>query len=177
LFWQEPNIDGKENYVILEAEGTGHYVGCVLSVHNIDPTLDGLTWWGEGDDMFFIDGEDLPSLCGTGSEDYFCHAWGMHNHAYPYAGTSIWEHDPRYPGRHKCTSYRFHIQDPVVFTQSLKVTIEHGHANLQNTTTPAWRSGIRPSRTSPIRPCRASGSVAPVPTLRDSLYSNRRSLQ
>jgi len=130
--FREPNIDGKENYVILEAEGAGHYVGCVLSVHNIDPNVDGLTWWGEGDDMFFIDGEELPSLHGTGSEDYFCHAWGMHDRAYPYAGTSIWEHDPRYPGRHKCTSYRFHIQDPVVFTKSLKVTIEHGHANLQN---------------------------------------------
>jgi hypothetical protein len=128
----EPNLDGKENYVILEAEGAGHYVGCNLSVDNIDPTPDGLTWWGEGDDMMFIDGEEMPSMVGTGSEDYLCHAWGMHPQGYPYAGTSVHEHDPEHPGRHKCTSYRFHVEDPVIFTKSLKVTIEHGHANLQN---------------------------------------------
>jgi len=128
----EPNVDGSGNYVILEATGAGHYVGCNVSVDNIDPTPDGLTWWGEGDDMIFIDGEALPSMVGTGSEDYFCHAWGMHAKGYPYTGTSLHEHDPDNPGRHKCTSYRFHIEDPVHFTKSLKVTIEHGHANLQN---------------------------------------------
>lgn len=126
------NVDGAENYVILEVEGAGHYVGCNLSVDNIDPTPDGLTWWGEGDDMIFIDGEALPSMVGTGSEDYFCHAWGMHPHGYPYAGTSLAEHDPDRPGRRKCTSYRFHINDPIIFTRSLRVTIEHGHANLQS---------------------------------------------
>ena len=128
----EPNPDGRENYVILEAEGAGHYVGCNVSVDNIDPTPDGLTWWGEGDDMIFIDGEEMPSMVGTGSEDYFCHAWGMHPHGFPYAGTSLHEHSDAHPGRHKCTSYRFHIEDPVIFTSSLRVTIEHGHANLQN---------------------------------------------
>ena len=126
------NVDGKENYVLLEAEGAGHYVGCNLSVDNIDPTPDGLTWWGEGDDMFYIDGDEMPTMTGTGSEDYFCHAWGMHNKGYPYAGTSLYEHDPEQPGRRKCTSYRFHVEDPVVFEKSLKVTIEHGHANLQS---------------------------------------------
>jgi len=128
----DPNPFGEGNYVILEAEGEGHYVGCSLSVDNVDPTPDGLTWWGEGDDMMFIDGEKTPSMIGTGSEDYFCHAWGMHPKGYPYAGTSVHEHDPDNPGRHKCTSYRFHIEDPVIFTRSLRVTIEHGHANLQS---------------------------------------------
>jgi hypothetical protein len=128
----KPNLDGKENYVILEAQGAGHFVGCNVSVDNIDPTPDGLTWWGEGDDMFNIDGEEMPSMTGTGSEDYFCHAWGMHPKGYPYAGTSVHEHNAKFPGRHKCTSYRFHIEDPVHFKQSLRVSIEHGHANLQN---------------------------------------------
>lgn len=126
------NLDGAENYLILDAEGAGHYVGCNLSVDNIDPTPDGLTWWGEGDDMFYIDGEEMPSMTGTGSEDYFCHAWGMHSHAAPYAGTSLSEYDNDCPGRRKCTSYRFHVEDPVIFTQSLRVSIEHGHANLQS---------------------------------------------
>lgn len=128
---EAPNTDGAENYVILEATGRGHYVGCNLSVDNIDPTPDGLTWWGEGDDMIFIDGETIPSIIGTGSEDYFGHAWGMHAKGYPYQGTSLHEHDPERPGRRKCTNYRFHIEDPVNFETALKVTIEHGHANLQ----------------------------------------------
>ena len=132
-FGKEPNIGGEENYVLLEATGRGHYVGSVLMVDNIDAVPGGSpTWWGEGDDMFFIDGEKWPpSLHGTGSEDYLCHAWGMHPYAYPMAGTSVHEHDPNHPHRRKCTSYRFHIEDPVVFQKSLKVTIEHGHANLQ----------------------------------------------
>ena len=128
--WRTPNLDGAGNYVILEATGKGHYVGCHLDVDCFQRQL--CDWWGEGDDMIFIDGEALPSMVGTGSEDYFCHAWGMHAKGYPYTGTSLHEHDPDNPGRHKCTSYRFHIEDPVHFTESLKVTIEHGHANLQN---------------------------------------------
>jgi hypothetical protein len=55
----------------------------------------------------------------------------MQPNAYPYAGTSLYEHDTDRPTRHKLTAYRFHIEDPVIFQESLKVTIEHGHANLQ----------------------------------------------
>lgn len=138
------NLDGAGNYVILEAEGKGHYVGCNLSVDNLEvgekaiqhnPTgekQEGFDWWGEGDDMIFIDGEGFPpSLHGTGSEDYFCNAWGMQAHAYPYAGTTLYENDPEFPDRRKLTAYRFHIEDPVIFQKSIKVTIEHGHANHQ----------------------------------------------
>lgn len=117
------NLTGEGNYLILQAEGRGHYIGCNLSVHNLCGK-----WWGEGDDMIFVDGERWPpSLHGTGSEDYFCNAWGMQNRCYLYAGASLYEHEE--PGIGKCTSYRFHIQDPVVFHKSIRVTIEHGHAN------------------------------------------------
>jgi hypothetical protein len=169
VYWnlmERPNQDGVENYVILEAQGAGHYVGCNLSVDNIDPTPDGLTWWGEGDDMIFIDGAQMPTMTGTGSEDYFCHAWGMHPVGYPYAGTSLHEHDPAHVGRHKCTSYRFHIEDPVIFEESVKVTIEHGHANLQNndySSTAYWYQ-TEPHAVFPVLP----GAVArrPRPDLR-----------
>jgi hypothetical protein len=146
-YWElldTPNVSDAENYLILDAEGAGHYVGCVLSVDNIDPlpvirklgsreeVIKEYTWWGEGDDMIFIDGEPWPpSLHGTGSEDYLCHAWGMHPKAYLYAGASIPENDPKHPDRRQCTSYRFHIEDPILFTKSIRVSIEHGHANLQ----------------------------------------------
>jgi hypothetical protein len=128
----EPNLDGKENYVILEAEGKGHYVGCNLSIDNFDTVPDGnTTWWGEGDDMIYIDGDKMPTMTGTGTEDYFCHAWGMQDVAGLYAGVSIWHWAPGSSWGGKFTCYRYHIEDPAIFEKSLKVSIEHGHANLQ----------------------------------------------
>ena len=62
------NVTGESNYTILEAEGRGHYIGCVLNVHNLRETNQ-WNWYGEGDDMIFIDGEEWPpSLHGTGTE-------------------------------------------------------------------------------------------------------------
>ena len=114
------NFNGEDNYTVLDVEGTGHYVGCNLTVKHYQGS-----WWGEGNDMFFIDGEEYPSLNGTGTEDYFNHAWGMQKNAYPFFGTIVHESDT--DGFQ--VSYRFHITDPVRFEKSLKVTIEHGHAN------------------------------------------------
>jgi hypothetical protein len=82
-----PNVTGQANYTILEAEGRGHYVGCNLAVTNFQGS-----WWGEGDDMIFVDGEEWPpSLHGTGSEDYFNLAYGMQRNAFPMNGSSLWE--------------------------------------------------------------------------------------
>ncbi len=128
----EVNLDGKENYVILDARGRGHYVGCVLNVDNTEAFHQNYTWFGEGDDMIFVDGETWPpSLHGTGTEDYFCSAWGFPSGEYagPYHGISLAGDLEEWSG--KWSVYRFHIEDPVVFRQSLKVTIEHGHANNQ----------------------------------------------
>lgn len=130
---QAKNIGGEKNYTILEAEGGGHYVGCILSIDNIDPVA-GFGWFGEGDDMIFIDGEEWPpSLHGTGTEDYFCCAWGYPTGKYgaPYHGVSLaggsTEGERAYSG--KWTMYRFHIEDPIYFKKSIRFTIEHGHAN------------------------------------------------
>lgn len=114
------NLKGEDNYVVLETEGKGHYVGCNLTVKHFQGS-----WWGEGNDMFFIDGEEYPSLNGTGTEDYFNHAWGMQRNAFPFFGTIV--HGGDTDGFH--VSYRFHMTDPVRFEKSLRVTIEHGHAN------------------------------------------------
>jgi hypothetical protein len=126
------NIGGAENYLILDAEGRGHYVGCVLSVDNFDAFHQKHTWFGEGDDMIFIDGEKWPpSLHGTGTEDYFCEAWGFPSGEYsgPYTGVSLGKDTQNWSG--KWSLYRFHIEDPVHFRKSVRVTIEHGHANDQ----------------------------------------------
>lgn len=156
------NVEGRDNYTILEATGHGHYVGCLLSVYSLrrSPLWD---WYGEGDDMIFVDGEPgllapeagrrpqladeepqtpaeprpesrggtndawPPTLHGTGTEDYFNTAWCPNQeysaayHGIIAGGGPNWT-DP-------VTLYRFHVEDPVVFKQSIRVTIEHGHAN------------------------------------------------
>lgn len=123
------NTTGDDNYVILEAEGKGHYVGCNFNVVNkYNPGFNVWNWYGEGDDMIFIDGEKWPpSLHGTGMEDYFNTGWcPSEEYNAPYHGIIL-------PGGRnwagKITYYRYHIQDPVIFHKSIKVTIEHGHAN------------------------------------------------
>jgi Protein of unknown function (DUF2961) len=121
------NLTGEGNYTILEAEGWGHYVGCILSVRNLreSPKWD---WYGEGDDMIFIDGEPFPpSLHGTGTEDYFNTAWcPAQAYSAPYHGITL-PGGPNWSG--EISLYRFHIEDPVTFERSIRVTIEHGHAN------------------------------------------------
>ena len=111
-----------QNYVFFEAKGRGHYVGCNLSIHNRN---DG--WWGEGDDMIYIDGEEKPSMNGTGSEDYFCGAW-----CYGPAFSDLFLGCPLrgdHLANEKWNVYRYHLADPIPFTKSIKMTIEHGHAN------------------------------------------------
>lgn len=106
-----------QNYLILETEGRGHYVGTVLSV-----CLRTKSWFGEGDDFFFIDGATEPTLRGTGTEDYFCDAWGFREFNRPYYG--VVQNDGFEVGDH-ISVYRWHIQDPIRFNKSLKVEIEH----------------------------------------------------
>lgn len=120
------NLDGAGNYLVLDVEGRGHYVGCVVSIHNLRQ-VDVSNWYGEGDDMFFIDGDAMPTLNGTGTEDYFNTAWGP-NQAFcgPYAGLPM-PGGVNWSGR--ISMYRFHVEDPVMFTRSLRFSIEHGHAN------------------------------------------------
>ncbi|MBD3242977.1 MAG: DUF2961 domain-containing protein [Chitinivibrionales bacterium] len=119
-----PNVERTawdNNYVILDTKGRGHYIGCNLSVANF---FGG--WWGEGDDMIWVDGYKWPpDIHGTGSEDYLCHAWGMQRNAFLRCGTSIHEGD----ANGYQTSYVHHIENPVPFTKEIKVTIESGHAN------------------------------------------------
>jgi hypothetical protein len=122
----DQNVDGAENYVVLEAEGRGHFVGCHINIDALSPG-----WWGEGDDMFFVDGENWPpAIHGTGTEDYFCGAWNYNEvkqtFSTPYYGYHLKGNDD-YTGKH--SMYRYHVQDPITFRKSLLFSIEHGHAN------------------------------------------------
>ena len=120
---EKKNLDGEGNYVWLEATGRGHFAGVTMSVLQ---NQDG--WWGEGDDMFFVDGERLPSINGTGSEDYFLGAWDFGGHAFSYGlfGAPV---VGREVAGGRWSLYRFHLDSPIPFTKSLRATIEHGHAN------------------------------------------------
>jgi hypothetical protein len=118
------NLDGKDNYVFLEATGRGHFVGVT---HAVLQNQDG--WFGEGDDMIFIDGDALPTINGTGTEDYYNGAWDFNGQAFGYQhnGAPYVVDAERIGGRY-CL-YRWHTESPITFEKSIRVTMEHGHAN------------------------------------------------
>jgi len=126
LVEDKKNLDGKDNYVWLEAVGRGHFIGVTMSVLQ---NQDG--WWGEGDDMIFIDGESTPSINGTGSEDYFLGAFDFGDRAFSYRlyGAPV-KGEERAGSR--SSVYRFHLDSPIPFTKSIRATIEHGHANARS---------------------------------------------
>lgn len=103
-------------YTVFLGQGRGHYVGTVLSSQNAIGH-----WFGEGDDIIWIDGEEKPSLQGTGTEDYINEAWNMRVHSSLYTGCTVFE--PRAPDA-RVSAYRWHIADPIIFQKSLKFQIE-----------------------------------------------------
>jgi hypothetical protein len=119
----QTNLEGTDNYIWMESVGRGHFVGVTMSVIE---NADG--WWGEGDDMFFIDGERMPSINGTGTEDYFLGAWDFGGKPFSYALFGAPVVGPERQGS-RWSVYRFHLDSPITFTKSLRATIEHGTAN------------------------------------------------
>jgi len=109
----------------LEAEGNGHYVGCNLNIGCF--TNQKNPWYGEGDDMIFIDGDEYPTLHGTGTEDYFNMAWcPKQEYNTPYYGLTLISNEI---WQGKNCMYRFHIENPICFNESIRVSIERGHVN------------------------------------------------
>jgi hypothetical protein len=124
-FRLDRNATGNDNFVILDTKGKGSFVGFFLTVDNSQGG-----WYGEGDDMIFVDGETWPpSYHGTGHEEIFdtgcCPTrefWG------PYSGYYLIENrNGDFGGFNQM--YRFSVNNPVHFHTSLKVTLEHGSAN------------------------------------------------
>ena len=117
-----------EPYVILDGiKGNGHYVGTYM---HWGTKSNG--WWGEGEIKFFIDGDDeFPTICGTGTEDYFCGSYNFDvngqyaEYTTPYAGMYKVRHtDGIYRSQRYFNLYRFHVTDPIYFEKDLKVTIQ-----------------------------------------------------
>jgi hypothetical protein len=116
----------KEVYTILEGvQGQGHYVGTYMTWGSNSPG-----WWGEGEIKFYMDGDkEFPTICGTGTEDYFCGSYCFHKPGTeeyqefntPYAGLPQVIPDKKQP---KFSLYRWHIMDPIRFEKDLRVTIQ-----------------------------------------------------
>jgi hypothetical protein len=133
----------KEVYTIVDGiGGQGHYVGTYMYWQTNNNG-----WWGEGEIKFFMDGDkEFPTICGTGTEDYFCGSYGFHgtrpdgtrgyvDYTTPYAGYHVVEPDDNVLNRSQTRlgMYRWHIADPVRFEKDLKVTMQ----------ALGWRSGGR----------------------------------
>ncbi len=129
----------KDVYTIVDGiEGKGQYVGTYMAwgVNNSG-------WWGEGEIKFFLDGDgEFPTICGTGTEDYFCGSYNFENqktHQYqefttPYSGLpQVIRPDGLYRSQTRFGLYRWHIMDPIRFDKDLRVTIQ----------ALGWRSGGR----------------------------------
>jgi len=115
---QEYPVEQGRDYLMLDTKGKGHFVGLVMSVRTRSPA-----WFGEGDEKIYIDGEKDASIWGTGTEDYFLSAWGLKKTCTPYSGVTYFD-QWGIVGGHTC-AYRWHLQDPIVFNKSIRVTIEH----------------------------------------------------
>jgi hypothetical protein len=115
---QEYPVEPGQDYVVLETQGKGHYVGTFLAVRTRSPS-----WFGEGDEKIFIDGEAKPSIWGTGTEDYFLSAWGLKRKSTPTFGVPYFDQWGIVGGH--TSAYRWHLSDPIVFNTGIKVTFEH----------------------------------------------------
>lgn len=112
---------GKEYQILDGVKGQGQYVGTFMAWQQ-----NNTGWWGEGEIKMFIDGDlEFPTICGTGTEDYFGGAWGFNKESFsaPYLGFIQVSKQSEEAGA-RMTLYRFHIQDPVFFKSDLKVTMQ-----------------------------------------------------
>jgi len=126
--WRRTNPNSTSDYVIVDnIKGKGHYVGVYMAwgVNNNG-------WWGEGEIKFFMDGDTkFPTICGTGTEDYFCGSYNFDREGQykefctPYAGLhQVIRPDGTYRSQERFGLYRWHITDPIRFEKDLKVTMQ-----------------------------------------------------
>ena len=128
--WRRSNPLGhKETHTLLDnVKGKGHYVGTYIAWQVNSPG-----WWGEGEIKMYLDGDtDFPTICGTGTEDYFGGAWDFEQPAGTYCPFStpflglpqIIKPDGLYRSQQRFGMYRWHIMDPIRFEEDLRVTIQ-----------------------------------------------------
>lgn len=120
------NLGDEHNYELLRTEGHGHIAGLHLQVDNVQGG-----WYGEGDDMVFVDGNEWPpAIHGTGTEEVFGGGAGPDKeYSSAYTGFHLVENRDGVPYRGRNAMYRWYVHDPIRFQSSVSMSIEHGHAN------------------------------------------------
>ena len=135
--WRRSNpLKQGEVHTLLDGvKGFGHYVGTYLAWQ-----VNNTGWWGEGEIKFYLDGDEWPTICGTGTEDYFCGSYNFDRDgrytvfSTAYSGLhQVIKPDGAYKSQQRFGMYRWHVMDPVRFQQDLRVTIQ----------ALGWRSGGR----------------------------------
>ncbi len=123
LFRREnPTTEKKDFELLPKRSQKGRFLGSVIGIRNLHPGQ----WWGEGEIKVYMDGdEELPTICGTGSEDYVGLAWGMQLAPFLYNGCSLNEKD-------FVSMYRWHLPDPVAWRKEARITIQQI----------AWKNGL-----------------------------------
>jgi len=128
--WRRSNpLAGRQAHAILDGvRGAGHFVGAYLAWGSNSPG-----WWGEGEVKFYLDGDDeFPTICGTGTEDYFGGAWnfdvppdGYRTYSTAYLGLpQVLRPDGLYRSQQRFGMYRWHLLDPVRFAAEIRVTVQ-----------------------------------------------------
>ena len=123
---ENPTVQ-KRDFVIFDGlRGPGRFLGSVVGIRVLQDEL--FAWYGEGEIKMYFDGDTThPTICGTGLEDYVGTAWAMGAHQTPHQGVPFEIRDPSRPERRMpdmTSFYRWHLADPVVFRESLRVTIQ-----------------------------------------------------
>lgn len=129
-YWHRSNPLKFKNVhqVLPKIEGTGHYVGTYMAYQS-----NNTGWWGEGEMKFYLDGDrDFPTICGTGTEDYFGGAWNFEQPQGSYQTYStaflglpqVIQPDGLYQSQQRFGMYRWHILDPIYFTEDIQATVQ-----------------------------------------------------
>jgi len=123
LFRRENPTTVKQDFELLPNRvGKGRYIGALIGIRNMHPGQ----WWGEGEIKVYMDGDGaLPTLCGTGSEDYVCLSYGVQPTPYLYNGCSLDE-------KNFVSMYRWHLPDPIAWRKECRITIQQI----------AWQNGL-----------------------------------
>lgn len=124
MWRREPRTDPARSYTILDAEGRGHFVGLNMSMQSYNGDMQYL----EGDEYVYVDGEQQPSLAGTGTEDYFNSGWYFNTGEFAAPSHGLILKDDSLA---RIAAYRFHFADAIPFSSSLRFTIEHGDRNAE----------------------------------------------
>ena len=117
---ENPTTMTKDFVILPERHGKGRFLGCVIGVRTRSPQ-----WWGEGEFKVYLDGDkDLPTICGTGTEDYLGAAWGVGEHFALYAGCPYIAYREDMRWQLLTSFYRFHLADPIFFHKDIRVDMQ-----------------------------------------------------